>query len=126
VAKRAPAARATGPTPGPWRAEGVHAADVPSGRVVAQVWSGYLVDKPSRFCVVHDGDAEGDYGADARLIAAAPDLLAACEAQSAAVEHEGRCVECFSGVCAEGHRLRYRAAELRGVVLAKARGDGRG
>jgi hypothetical protein len=109
------AAGTTNHTPGPWAYEQwPDSGGFPRPVVVAQ-------GSRAVACVSRE-----DGYANARLIAAAPDLLAACEAQSAAVEHEGRCVECFSGVCAEGHRLRYRAAELRGVALAKARGDGHG
>lgn len=59
-------------TPGPWHVE----HGTPSGRrLVADLVEGDL--RLTHFRIVHDGESEGGGEADALLIAAAPDLLAA-------------------------------------------------
>ena len=67
---------------------------------------------------------------NARLWAAAPDLLAACEAEEAKLEHFAKCGEwptCFSdecggGPCDIGTRLMHNARQLRQAAIAKAKG----
>jgi hypothetical protein len=59
-------------TPGPWRVESGHEH---TGRTVAELVDGRPGLREWR--IVHDGPEDGDAEADARLIAAAPDLLSA-------------------------------------------------
>ena len=66
----------SGHTPGPWHVE-VEAAR--SGRrLIADLVGGF--PGLTEYRIVHDGDAEGSAEADARLIAAAPDLYEALRA----------------------------------------------
>lgn len=60
-------------TLGPWSVSD----GLSTRRLVADVQDGHQGLK--RWAVVHDGKTEGDAQADARLIAAAPELLEACE-----------------------------------------------
>lgn len=99
-------------TPGPWRVEhtGDYADDpvkvvkicYPDGqqRHLAKVYDCYL-----------PGDGDGD--ANARLIAAAPDMLAALEAMRDAWDMEGR----------ESVRARGEAMTAIRAAIAKARGE---
>lgn len=64
-------------TPGPWRVENIHGAANDFGR-----WHAITADAPAREHRPHICDVSGQHRDDvsnARLIAAAPDLLAAAE-----------------------------------------------
>lgn len=109
-------------TPGPWHAANWHpggtwANDLAVINPAAEGWDRMLAFLPDR------GDG-GRRQADARLIAAAPDLLAACEAQRAIIEHIPACALCSSGIpCATGRSLSVEARSLLDSSLAKARGE---
>lgn len=65
-----------------------------------------------------------EYEANARLIAAAPDLLEALEAQEAVFSHRATCTDCWNGDgCDEGMKLILRAHDLRKAAIAKATGQ---
>jgi hypothetical protein len=68
-------------TPGPWRAE---LGDVPYAEFENEAW---IVDCDAHSVCTLDGPADCNM-ANAHLIAAAPDLLAACEIALEASEHE--------------------------------------
>ncbi len=57
-------------TPGPWFVERGAAT---ARRQVAELVDGHTGH--ARWCIVHDGERDGDAAADARLIATAPELL---------------------------------------------------
>jgi cell division septum initiation protein DivIVA len=103
-------------TPRPWKA-GVTPSD---GRRIALVLKG--ADVPGAHDVYHDVQAtrhrieEQESAANAHLIAAAPDLLAACEEMLEAVppEEDG----------AASHRQAVRASRVARKAIAKARGLG--
>jgi len=64
--------------------------------------------------------------ANARLIAAAPDLLEACEAFAAFERHTPDCANCDewgAGNCQEGHRLYSVACDSINEAIAKAKGE---
>ena len=103
-------------TPGPWEAN--------AGRVTRFVpeLEGGPVTETVAIC---SGDCEGSPIANARLIAAAPELKAACEANVELHIHASECTECdIDGQCAEGERLLKRALDLRDAALALVRGEG--
>lgn len=62
-----------------------------------------------------------------RLLLAAPDMLAALEAQEKADAHWENCDECQDsttvGWCETGLALIQRAHDLRGAAIAKAKGE---
>ena len=62
-------------TPGPWKADGFHVAAMDVGKLPNGV--------PYDHCIVErtDGPTEAEAMLNARLIAAAPDLLAACQCE---------------------------------------------
>jgi hypothetical protein len=64
---------------------------------------------------------------DAHLFAAAPEMLAALEAQSLVDEHILDCEDCCDGampeLCPEGFPLADDARTLRQQAIAKARGE---
>lgn len=61
---------------------------------------------------------------DARLIASAPSLLAACEAQDDYEVHREECPECTpTGPCRAGEAGRDYAVSLRHTAIAKAQGE---
>jgi hypothetical protein len=100
-------------TPGPWKANGngVH-------RGTSCVAIAY---DPSVASGVTDVTVS-----NARLIAAAPDLLEACNAHWTFASHAENCGDCEewgSGNCAEGSRLFTEAWRLTGPAIAKARGE---
>lgn len=64
-----------------------------------------------------------------RISKAAPDLLAACEADAAFHEHFDKCEACLiaqagGGYCPFGSELREAADTLRTAAIRKARGKG--
>ena len=59
---------------------------------------------------------------NARLIAAAPDMLEALQSVAAWNEHEDACDECLSGPCSVGRPLRQKASHLTAMAIAKATG----
>jgi hypothetical protein len=62
--------------------------------------------------------------ANARLIAAAPDLLKACIAQSQFEAHTVNCARCCNGgLCSTGFTLHCKAMDLREDAIAKAEGS---
>lgn len=80
------------PTPGPWQALGPAESEAEAGRhryYVSRI-PGVPDVPPEKFyiAIMHCGDEQRD-AADARLIAAAPDLLAALEAVVFAAKAEG-------------------------------------
>ena len=90
---------ATTHTPGPWAAELAHP---PAGSYAT-------IRAADDAIVCHVGLTDEQDGADARLIAAAPDLLTACEAAL---------------VCAEmGITLGLTATETLRAAIAKAKGE---
>lgn len=88
-------------TPGPWFAQ----------RAIKDGW--YIVARDARQMVVHTHDTEEEYGpiddADARLIAAAPELLEALE--NLLKVHEG-----------EGG-TQHHAGDMARAAIAKAKGE---
>lgn len=67
-------------TPGPWRIGSLESYDAYTGRPYRNVWAGQV---DAAHCIARaieeDGRGLSDVDANARLIAAAPDLLAALE-----------------------------------------------
>lgn len=102
----------TNHTPGPWRVE--------------ESWGAPCIQakkRPVATVLYHNGSEDPDVEANARLIAAAPDLLAAAEAAAAACD-------CTNGLIVTGATpfLEYgpcpKCATLR-AAIAKARGEER-
>lgn len=60
---------------------------------------------------------------DQPLIAAAPNLLAACKATEAAYQHAASCPDAYAGsACIHFHQMMIDAQELRQAAIAKAKG----
>ena len=108
-------------TPGPWR--------VTVGGTIGALWNsvshrfGHIVA-----CVYPCGRDTVEARANAYLIAAAPDLLKALEAEDAWQKHQHSCARCgsmFPGtqLCEDGSRLWHLSLELRPAALAKAKGE---
>jgi hypothetical protein len=108
-------------TPGPWHVE----HGTPSGRrLVADLVEGGL--RLTHYRIVHDGAQEGGGEADANLIAAAPDLLAALKAL---VDWQGVDHEATSGPfdddveeCPGDDTCRCQIVALVNAAIAKAEG----
>jgi hypothetical protein len=106
-------------TPGPWI---VRQWGLPAGQMTVEVVRGGLRSKvailhPSHICEEHDGNIQ----ANARLIAAAPDLLAALK--ECITDDGARCL----AYGADTPTLRRRLAAINSVAraaLAKAQGEG--
>lgn len=106
-------------TPGPWTAEpeGTHSFSI-KARMAGE-------DRPTPIantCWTNSADLNRENEANAHLISAAPDLLRACEADEAFINHFECCSECKSHLCNDGYELRVAADELRGAAIQKARG----
>ena len=126
-------------TPGPW----IHmndAAALRQGILRDGPGAHQLVGKVGRWWILAPRDphgwSDGDEEADARLIAAAPDLLAACSAAAKAVEAmidriDEQCadVDCICTMRGKTpHSQTYRDNELAmlNAAIAKARGHDAG
>lgn len=114
MAKRTKPATEETFTPGPWT---VH---LRNGAEYTSIMDSRGNSVGSAYCENQPGNAA--------LMAAAPDLLAACEAQDAVEKHFGSCHQCgvklFSGEvwhCSEYGRLASDARRLRQDAIAKAR-----
>ncbi len=109
-------------TPGPWRVE-------KTGKPSKRVFAGDELIATIRhfFTGVDDvGPLPSQTRANARLIAAAPDLLEACEAFAAFERHTPDCANCDewgAGNCEEGHRLYSVACDSINEAIAKAKGE---
>lgn len=95
-------------TPGPWRV-GVHRETGRICAVVADIFGGSLCVRPEGLAKPLIDDATSD--ANFRLIAAAPDLLAACEAARTYLLHSERGPIASADLC-----------ELIEAAVAKAKG----
>ena len=111
-------------TPGPWAVEG----DDREG----MEWNNHIViaDRPDdRICfMAHNGPThQVEFDANAHLIAAAPDLLAALEAQENAEDANANCEECegqgIPELCVCCFPLFDDARLKRRAAIAKAKGE---
>lgn len=72
-----------------------------------------------------------EIAANARLIAAAPEMLAALEAEEEAITHFASCHQCGARLtgdvwyCAAYNAIRVKAAKLRCAALGRVRGEGK-
>ena len=108
-----------GPTPGEWEARRLEA-------------DGFLIRRPGweirtdlwdvATWIEHGAPIRRE--ADARLMAAAPDLLAACKSQDEYEQHVNQCSRCdwSENYCETGWLLWNTAQNLRAIALAKAKG----
>ncbi len=105
-------------TPGPWSLE---FDDVPyDGGFETMV----INSENGGICMMDCPKDEMD--ANGRLIAAAPDLLEACEAFGAFERHTPDCANCDewgAGNCEEGRRLYSVACDSINEAIAKAKGE---
>lgn len=106
------------PTPGPWFAEPERAS---RRREVAQLTVGGGGATLKTWRIVHDGAEDGDAEADARLIAAAPELLTAAKAVLERITEVYRLEYIAAAAAKEPESLLGRCAALRGIVT-KAEG----
>lgn len=89
-------------TPGPWRNAGL-------------VGSGIWIKASKQIAVVYGPRINASAEANARLIAAAPDLLAACEAILAALNSGDVAIGRLDPIEDEEPRLRAAVAKARGT-----------
>jgi len=90
-------------TPGPWRTGG-------TGGLIVFAADGYAVANATVF---HQKQEEGESQANARLIAAAPALLAACKAALAYVRPAATGCEC--GFCQAKEQMQQAVAQAEGA-----------
>lgn len=109
-------------TPGPW----IWLNTSSAAFLVSETKLQEAADAPSYYAIVDDGSACGEYNqvidpksADARLIAAAPDLLEACEAHIAALNSKIR----DGKDRPEYAEAIYQAQKKMRKAIAKARGE---
>jgi hypothetical protein len=104
-------------TPGPWEVGPMHCAVRPS---IAAILRGESPNDGHAICTLH---GERDRPANARLIAAAPDLLAALDVALEFVELCWRVKLCWPDVALNDKgQLDHADASIR-AALAKARGE---
>jgi hypothetical protein len=111
-------------TPGPWESHDVtDDQDADCGNWVVEI-----PETPGNTVIrLWFGDMESNTGEDianANLVAAAPDLLAALEANLAGMSHVQQ-HGCQKNACSERRRLAELASTLVNAAIAKARGEGR-
>ena len=107
-------------TPGPWRV--IAPRDAYAGidaETCSIILLGYKDEKDLRGI---RGMSDVEAVANARLIAAAPDMLEALQSVAAWNEHEDACDECLSGPCSVGRPLRQKASHLTAMAIANATG----
>ena len=105
-------------TPGPWEARRLE----PDGFLIRQY--GWEIRTPAwdvATWIEHGGPIRKEE--DALVIAAAPDLLEACEAEAVLWRHYIRCPKCAGTTfCPDATMMAATASSLRAIALAKARG----
>jgi len=106
-------------TPGPWKFRKHLGGE--EGEVIAQ---DVRFDTDFLYIAEIFGHYQDDEcAANGRLIAAAPDLLAACEADQAFWQHYLNCPRCTGTFfCHEAANLMIEARKLRVVAIARAKG----
>lgn len=101
-------------TPGPWRVAD-YTENAVSPKLIVQ--AGVDVEVAAWFLPT-ERDA-----ANAKLIAAAPDLLAACKAQEEAEAHHRTCENCDTvTLCMDAEEKFAKAEAMRKAAIAKAEG----
>ena len=96
-------------TPGPWRIGNLESYDGYTGKPYRNVWAG--VDDAATVVAraIHDGGAEtNDVDKDARLIAAAPELLAALRKVVAECTNDAPCIPAIDAAMDDASALLAR------------------